>query len=78
MLIHHVIGPGKHGNFLVVYTRPHCRQLVAVLDCLGQPEAEREADRLNREQAAKQTAPWPTGIKDRSELRTIAGFYADE
>lgn len=45
------------GSWHVVYERPGRIELVPVLDCGEQAIAEREAERMNDEQRAKQTAP---------------------
>jgi hypothetical protein len=45
------------GSWHVVYERPHRLELVPVLDCGEYAIAEREAERINAEQRARQTAP---------------------
>jgi hypothetical protein len=54
ILNHSVLGPNDDGVFLVVYACAHTSELTQVCECSSKESADTEADRLNREQLAKE------------------------
>lgn len=55
-LNHEVLGPRKDGRFFVAYQTPGCSVMTIVCDCRTEGQAAQEAERLNREQVAKEVA----------------------
>lgn len=54
VLQHTVIGPDKAGIYHVIYTGDHTRDVTAISQALSLGNAQKEADRLNDEQVAKE------------------------
>lgn len=54
MLTYHAIGPDDKGRFLTVYNTPGCDVPTVACVCNAMHLAEREAQRLNAEQLARE------------------------
>lgn len=74
MLIHFALYNSATKDWHVAYTRPGRTEFLSVLECPSEAVAERETERLNAEQAMRQTAPTPTGD---IPWRAVHGFYDD-